>query len=190
MPRVSVLTSAGLQVRELDGGNGYCGHADGRLHFGLGDEAVVRTLEIRWPSRRVQVLRDVRADRLLVVEEPEQLPAVASLVPRERTSTPAPAPAASIAAEIALPPAERDALLASLEQAVRRQRDDPALASRYRAQCVRPRARALGASSSGWQEIATRATSVCNSPRLHRSDSTCGGVAAGKRHARAPLADG
>ena len=41
-----------------------------RFIFGLGEEQVVRTIEIRWPSGQVQVLKDVEVDQILKVEEP------------------------------------------------------------------------------------------------------------------------
>jgi len=134
--RVTVVTSAGRQIRELDGGNSYCGQSDRRLYFGLGDEMVIGTLEIRWPSRRVQVMHNVRADQILSIEEPATLPEVASLIPTDRRPSARRAVHGEPAPEVVLPPAERDALLLALEEQVRRQPDDLALASKYRAQCI------------------------------------------------------
>ena len=45
------------------------GH-DSAVHFGLGGKTVVRRLTIQWPSGARQVLRNVRADRLIEVVEP------------------------------------------------------------------------------------------------------------------------
>jgi hypothetical protein len=42
--------------------------SDSRVHFGLGD-ATRADLEIRWPSGKVQTLRDVPANRIVVVDE-------------------------------------------------------------------------------------------------------------------------
>jgi hypothetical protein len=40
------------------------------VHFGLGSDSHIREIELRWPSGRIQVLRDLAADRILkVVEE-------------------------------------------------------------------------------------------------------------------------
>jgi hypothetical protein len=44
--------------------------SDRRLHFGLGGESAVKSLEIRWPSGTTQTLENVKVDRLLRVEEP------------------------------------------------------------------------------------------------------------------------
>jgi enediyne biosynthesis protein E4 len=48
---------------------GYASSSDKRVHFGLGADATAREIEIRWPSRTVQVLRDVPADQVLEVTE-------------------------------------------------------------------------------------------------------------------------
>ena len=42
---------------------------DRRVHFGLGKEEAIESLEIRWPSGKVQVLTDVEPDQILRVEE-------------------------------------------------------------------------------------------------------------------------
>ena len=44
---------------------------DRRVHFGLGKEEAIESLEIRWPSGKVQVMKGVKADQILEVEEPD-----------------------------------------------------------------------------------------------------------------------
>jgi hypothetical protein len=60
------------QMREVKSGMSYQSHADFRLHFGLGAAALVERLEIRWPSGRLQRVTGVKADRMIVIEEPAQ----------------------------------------------------------------------------------------------------------------------
>ena len=48
----------------------YLSASDSRVHFGLGKESRV-TVEILWPSRKRQTVRDVAANQILTVEEPE-----------------------------------------------------------------------------------------------------------------------
>lgn len=43
-------------LREVSGGNGYAGQSSLRLHFGLGDAARVDSVEVRWPSGRVETI--------------------------------------------------------------------------------------------------------------------------------------
>jgi hypothetical protein len=49
---------------------GFMSSSDKRVHFGLGQETKIRSLEIRWPSGIEQTLRDLSADQLLRIEEP------------------------------------------------------------------------------------------------------------------------
>ena len=50
----------------------YLSASDKRVHFGLGSNAVVKLLEIRWPSGIVQTLTNVKADQVLTVHENAQ----------------------------------------------------------------------------------------------------------------------
>ena len=44
--------------------------SDRRLHFGLGRAMTVDRIEIRWPSKQVQELTNVKVDQILKVREP------------------------------------------------------------------------------------------------------------------------
>jgi hypothetical protein len=50
--------------------DGFMSSSDKRVHFGLGAEKAIASLEIRWPSGIVQTLKKVRADQILTVTEP------------------------------------------------------------------------------------------------------------------------
>jgi hypothetical protein len=50
----------------------YLSASDKRVHFGLGANTIVKSLEIDWPSGVVQTLTNVKADQLLVVRENAQ----------------------------------------------------------------------------------------------------------------------
>ncbi|MBY0231910.1 MAG: ASPIC/UnbV domain-containing protein [Gemmataceae bacterium] len=65
-----VATTKGLkQTRELFPYNSFYSQAPSMVHFGLGDAATVDELLIRWPSGKSQVLKGVKANQHLVVEE-------------------------------------------------------------------------------------------------------------------------
>jgi hypothetical protein len=49
---------------------GFMSSSDKRVHFGLGQESKIASVEIRWPSGIQQTLKDVAADRVLQVDEP------------------------------------------------------------------------------------------------------------------------
>jgi hypothetical protein len=69
--KVKVISSFGeSQFNHATTSVGYASSSDRRVHFGLGREKLVRTIEIKWPSGSIQVLRDVRADQILTIREP------------------------------------------------------------------------------------------------------------------------
>ncbi len=64
------MTAGGkTQSREVRSQSSYLSASDLRLHFGLGHANRVERLEVHWPSGRVQVLKDIAVDRVVVVEE-------------------------------------------------------------------------------------------------------------------------
>jgi len=60
----------GDQVNHMTSAVGYASSSHAGVHFGLGRSAKIAEIEIRWPSGRRQVLRDVAADQVLPVREP------------------------------------------------------------------------------------------------------------------------
>ena len=52
--------------------DGFMSSSDKRVHFGLGTEKAIDSLEIRWPSGIAQTLKKVKADKILTVTEPER----------------------------------------------------------------------------------------------------------------------
>ena len=67
--KIKVTTSSGAQYNEATTAVGYSSSSDKRVHFGLGSAAVIDTIELTWPSRIKQVLKDVKADQILTVTE-------------------------------------------------------------------------------------------------------------------------
>jgi hypothetical protein len=68
--RVHVMASSGEQWNRVTTSVGYAGSSDRVVHFGLGNAGRITAIEIDWPSGLRQILRDVAADRNLVIEEP------------------------------------------------------------------------------------------------------------------------
>jgi hypothetical protein len=61
-----------VQWNEATTAVGYASSSDPRVHFGLGRNKRIRSIEVRWPSGIKQSLRDVQADQVLTVKEPEK----------------------------------------------------------------------------------------------------------------------
>ena len=70
--RIKVVTKSGAQYNHMTTSCGYASSSAGPVHFGLGPNASVELVEIRWPSGIVQTIKDVAGDRVLVLKEPQK----------------------------------------------------------------------------------------------------------------------
>jgi len=66
--RVTLKTASRQMIREVDGGNGYAGQSSQRVHFGLGADSAITSLQIRWPSGIVQTVT-APIDRITTIQE-------------------------------------------------------------------------------------------------------------------------
>lgn len=69
--RVTVRAGGVQQIGEVRGGGSYLSQNDLRLHFGLGGALKMESVEIRWPSGKVETLKDVSADSIYKIVEGE-----------------------------------------------------------------------------------------------------------------------
>lgn len=67
---VILVVDGGAQRKTVDGGMGFAGQNDRRVHFGLGRGGTVDRVEIRWPSGSVQHIDAPEPQQLHVVREP------------------------------------------------------------------------------------------------------------------------
>jgi hypothetical protein len=67
--RVTVKAGKLVQFSEVRAGGSYLSQNDPRLHFGLGTEAFMSEVEVKWPSGKIEVLRNVPADFIYTVIE-------------------------------------------------------------------------------------------------------------------------
>ena len=68
--RVNIRTKSGPQVRLLSPCTGYQSCNEALLHFGLGEDATMDEVTVRWPSGIVQHLEKLAADRFYTITEP------------------------------------------------------------------------------------------------------------------------
>jgi hypothetical protein len=81
--RVTIRSAGVKQLSEVRGGGGYLSQNDLRLHFGLGAAKKMESVEIRWPSGKVETLENVAADAIYTIVEGSGI----------RNTTPLPPPA-------------------------------------------------------------------------------------------------
>ena len=69
--KVKVTTASGrVLYNHLSVSSGFMSSSQRRVHFGLGGDSAVRSIEIRWPGGTAQTLENVKVDQVLKVEEP------------------------------------------------------------------------------------------------------------------------
>jgi hypothetical protein len=66
---VRVTAGGRIQARAALSQTSYYSHDDLRLHFGLGSATGADTIDVRWPSGRVDTFRDVRGGRVVAIKE-------------------------------------------------------------------------------------------------------------------------
>jgi len=71
---IKISTRGGSQFATVSTGGSYQSSSDRRVHFGLGPDNVVQRIEIHWPSRIVQTLTNVVADRIVKIREEAAAP--------------------------------------------------------------------------------------------------------------------
>jgi enediyne biosynthesis protein E4 len=69
---VKINTAQGVQHATVTTCSSYLSSGDKRVHFGLGAEATVKAIQIRWPSGIAQTLHDVKGDQILRIDEPSK----------------------------------------------------------------------------------------------------------------------
>jgi hypothetical protein len=82
--RVAVTTAKMKQVDEVRAGGSYLSTNDSRLHFGLGPDALMKEIDIEWPSGQKEKLTNVAADAIYVIEEGKGITQSTKLHPSSR----------------------------------------------------------------------------------------------------------
>jgi hypothetical protein len=79
--RVTVYTSRMTQIDEVRGGGSYNSTNDTRLHFGLGRDAVMSKVKVKWPSGLKQEFRNVAGDAIYEIVEGQAMKKMVALPP-------------------------------------------------------------------------------------------------------------
>jgi hypothetical protein len=68
--RVRITSGGKIQTTQKRSTTGYLSQNDPRIHFGLAGNEMVEKIEIKWPSGKIQILENVKANQILNVKEP------------------------------------------------------------------------------------------------------------------------
>src|SRR6266853_1634573 len=69
--RVTILAAGVRQFSEVRGGGSYLSQNDLRQHFGLGAATKIDSVEIRWPTGKVEMLENIASDAIYTIVEEE-----------------------------------------------------------------------------------------------------------------------
>ncbi len=67
--RIKCVTEDSSQIDEVRSGGSYYSQNDLRVHFGLGKNKLVKTVELQWPSGQVDTLKNIAANQIITVKE-------------------------------------------------------------------------------------------------------------------------
>ena len=68
--RIRVTSGGKTQTALKRSTTGYLSQNDPRLHFGLAKNETAERVEIKWPSGKLQVIENVKANQILEITEP------------------------------------------------------------------------------------------------------------------------
>ena len=86
--KVRVTAGALVQTDEVRSGGSYLSQNDVRVHFGLGKATKIDSLEIRWPSGKVETIKDLEADKFYSILEGQGIVPAEKIRPAERAAQP------------------------------------------------------------------------------------------------------
>ncbi len=67
--RVKITSGSLVQTTQKKSTSGYLSQSDHRIHFGLAKYETVEKIEIKWPSGKIQVLENTKANQILNITE-------------------------------------------------------------------------------------------------------------------------
>ena len=86
--RLKLVVGGMTQTDEIHSGGSYLSQNDTRVHFGLGKATKIDSLEIHWPSGKVESLKDLDADKFYTVLEGQGLVAPEKIRPSGTSQQP------------------------------------------------------------------------------------------------------
>ena len=81
--RVKITAGGVSQVSEIRSGDSYLSQNDFRQHFGLAKAAKVDSVEIRWPSGKIETVKDLAANKFYAIKEGSGLVDAESIRPKK-----------------------------------------------------------------------------------------------------------
>jgi enediyne biosynthesis protein E4 len=86
--RLKVVAGGMTQTEEIHSGGSYLSQNDLRVHFGLNSATKIESLEIRWPSGKIETLKNLDADKFYAALEGQGIVPAEKIRPSAAVKTP------------------------------------------------------------------------------------------------------
>ena len=86
--RLKVVAGGMTQTEEIHSGGSYLSQSDLRVHFGLNSATKIESVEIRWPSGKIEMLKNLDADKFYAVLEGQGIVPAEKIQPSAVVKTP------------------------------------------------------------------------------------------------------
>jgi hypothetical protein len=83
--RLTLVAGGITQTEQIHSGGSYLSQNDLRVHFGLAQATKIDSLEIRWPSGKLEVIKNLGADKFYCIEEGQGIVAPEAILPVARS---------------------------------------------------------------------------------------------------------
>lgn len=67
--RIRITSAIGSQIRTVKSGSSYCSQSELTTFFGLKNDTIIKSIEVHWPSGKVNKLENVKPNQLIPIEE-------------------------------------------------------------------------------------------------------------------------
>jgi hypothetical protein len=67
--RIQITSGGKVQTAQKKSSSGYLSQSDHRIHFGLAKNESVEKIEIKWPSGKLQVIENTKANQIITITE-------------------------------------------------------------------------------------------------------------------------
>ncbi len=67
--RIRITSATGTQTRTVKTGSSYCSQSELNVIFGIKNDEIIETIEVLWPSGKVNKIEDVKPNQLIPIKE-------------------------------------------------------------------------------------------------------------------------
>ena len=67
--QIRITSALGTQTRTVKSGSSYCSQSELTAIFGINDDTIIKTIEVKWPSGTISTRKNVKPNQHIYIEE-------------------------------------------------------------------------------------------------------------------------